>query len=379
MHLECKQLRFFKYFFAECNFPLEEKNIDYYIYSFSSSQKTKEINPIITKLLRCISNSFNPSISISSYKKIQGKRSSNILECVGDGKRPRKGKESPQTTPKFPSGNISFKPLESPSRPSPFLETPIPIIIPSTFNPNTNRDSMATQNPQNGYSFPRSISIREATATIPSRFHSESLRKTIQQLQQNCDEWFNDEVINAYFYLLSQRFPSVGILSSYCLVHPNGVHWSNSKEVMKKFREGIIDKILMPYHLPGHWTLLVITSKGEYAILDSLGRAFHEGYQLKNWLMSNFPQIKDWHPYVPFTNPHQFDTFNCGPYVCLYAELFAQGKSFDQINFGVSSIDVSVIRKQILQELQSNLDALQQLKSNYVQITPHQIVSVGKK
>jgi len=206
------------------------------------------------------------------------------------------------------------------------------------------------------------ILIKEAATAIPSRFDVDSFAKTMQRLQRNNEEWFDDEIINGYFYLLSQRFPSVGYLSSYFLAHPHAAHWSNSQQVVKAFQDGLIDKILIPYHLPGHWTLLVIMDNGEYLILDSLGRLHTQVAQIHKWLTTTFSHIKNWRCSVPFNEPHQFDACNCGPYICLYAELVAQGKSFGHINAGMCCINIAQIRGQILQALQSNMATFQQLK-----------------
>jgi len=169
------------------------------------------------------------------------------------------------------------------------------------------------------------------------------------------DIWFNDEIMNAFFTLLSKRkYPNVGFLSSYFL-HSNSIHWTATQKTLKAFESGELDRILFPFHTPGHWTTVLLASTNNgctFTVLDSFCEQ-KEPTSLSNWLRNTFPR-KSWQFIVPFKHTHQNDSINCGPYSCLYAELAAKGKSLEEIDVEVTSVNIKTYRQQLLSELDAD-------------------------
>ena len=170
------------------------------------------------------------------------------------------------------------------------------------------------------------------------------------------DTWFNDEVINSYFQLLGKKYPNVGFLSSYFLVHSNSSHWKATQRVVQAFIAGQIEKIIFPYHTPEHWTCVAINGKDNvYAIFDSLGKSYTDLNALKEWLQDVLPERK-FHFHTAFHVAHQSDWVNCGTYTCLYAKLLAQGKTIEEINGYCHSLQISKERAALLCELERECD-----------------------
>jgi len=183
---------------------------------------------------------------------------------------------------------------------------------------------------------------------------SSPLTETIQKVRTG---WFNDEIMNAYFTFLSKSYPKVGFLSSFFL-HANSLQWTRTRQVLKAFGSGEINRILIPFHTPGHWTTVLIVNTrnkscqktGAFSVLDSLGEQ-KELPILREWLQKTF-SLRTWTYINPFSQPHQFDSINCGPYACLYAELAAKGKRLKDIDEQCSIVNINSFRNQLLSQLE---------------------------
>jgi len=183
------------------------------------------------------------------------------------------------------------------------------------------------------------------------------LGKTIQ-IMKNGETWFNDEVMNSFFALLSKKYPKVGFLSSYFL-HLNSSHWTDTQNTVQAFQKGKIGRILIPFHIPGHWTTLLISSLSErvgiFAILDSLAASTEEVPCIVTWLEKTFPS-RSWRLVNPFSEPHQNDSVNCGVYSCFFAELAARGMKLQQIDAECKNVNIWEYRNKILGELEAGIE-----------------------
>eukprot|EP01114_Cavostelium_apophysatum_P020103 TRINITY_DN6643_c0_g1_i1.p1 TRINITY_DN6643_c0_g1~~TRINITY_DN6643_c0_g1_i1.p1 ORF type:complete len:218 (+),score=52.80 TRINITY_DN6643_c0_g1_i1:695-1348(+) len=133
--------------------------------------------------------------------------------------------------------------------------------------------------------------------------------------------------------------------------------WSGTQTIVEAFKNRSINQIIFPYHLPNHWTLLVINQNGTYYMLDSLGQSHDEIVALKSWLEKNFSDRR-WTFRVPFVSPHQKDQIHCGAFAILYATKLAQGKTIAQLKSECApkSVNIGNFRAEILAEMQHELD-----------------------
>jgi len=158
------------------------------------------------------------------------------------------------------------------------------------------------------------------------------------------DSWIEGEVLNAYFYLLckqtdnqqqySKKLAFLSTFFSEILTSrgPSAVNkWNSTKSVIEQFTQKEVDYLLIPCLLrANHWVLAVIGHAGFAVLLDSLATPKGKIKKLKNclekWLRTVMP-TRVWNVGIAFVKPVQRDTFNCGVFVCKWAEFLAKGKN----------------------------------------------------
>jgi sentrin-specific protease 1 len=200
-------------------------------------------------------------------------------------------------------------------------------------------------------------------------------------------QWFNDELINAYFYMLAHpRQPAIQLDLTMDIksVVPK-VYAFNSFFFPRLQRDGYEkvaswtrgvdlfdhDLVLIPVHvLCDHWCLVVINvQRMRIDYYDSLYSAEHciDLDLLKHYLCREYVDKKaplrtangkqqqemeecQWLTYEPRnTAPQQRNGSDCGVFVCQLARAFAQGRSFRS----VKASDMLYYRDKMLCELMS--------------------------
>eukprot|EP01117_Protostelium_nocturnum_P008923 TRINITY_DN3202_c0_g1_i1.p1 TRINITY_DN3202_c0_g1~~TRINITY_DN3202_c0_g1_i1.p1 ORF type:complete len:302 (-),score=113.29 TRINITY_DN3202_c0_g1_i1:37-942(-) len=212
---------------------------------------------------------------------------------------------------------------------------------------------------------------------IKNSFESKELNEEQKKLMRKIalmklnNQWFNDELINFYMEIIERRSEKLSILPSWFTSSTNSSNWTRSKNVARDFNQSKINYILIPYHVEGnHWTLAVISRSGNFYLLDSLAMQLDEPKELRQWIDSNLvlPDKKNWVYSCPFSvgseirgkqvaaKAHQRDNFSCGVFVGFYAKLLSQKKNLKEIDGEAKRIQLSRIRKEILEEMGNNIE-----------------------
>ncbi|XP_009951288.1 PREDICTED: sentrin-specific protease 1-like, partial [Leptosomus discolor] len=147
--------------------------------------------------------------------------------------------------------------------------------------------------------------------------------------------WLNDEVINFYLMLLSERskktgYPAIHVFSTffYTKLVSGGYQivrrWTRSIDLFKQ------DIVLVPVHLRAHWALVAIDMrKKTIRYFDSFGQNGGEiCATLFQYLQEEHREKRrldlppsEWtlHSMEPHEIPQQFNGSDCGVFVCQYA------------------------------------------------------------
>jgi sentrin-specific protease 1 len=160
-------------------------------------------------------------------------------------------------------------------------------------------------------------------------------------------EWLNDEVVNFYIQMLLERnqlrqHRKVYIFNThfYPLVQPKGKYDYNRVRrwtLKQKIDVFSLDKVLVPIHLGNHWCLAVINfidKRFEY--YDSLGAANPHCLKiLRQWLQDESVNkrgkqfdLTAWVDYTPKDIPLQRNGFDCGVFMCKFADYTSRNQTF---------------------------------------------------
>jgi len=304
----------FALFLKTCLFPFEEEHVDIYIFPVSA----------VANLL---------STPSKNRESKGNKRNSDEISLKPAFKKPKTDNISPSslsTNSNSILANIK-KLIPPPSiTTSPQKNSPIQAKASKKDVPSTSTDSKISNN---------------------LKANHIDFFQTLEGLKKG--GWFTDEVVNSYFSHLSTKYPNVGFFSSYFMVSKNAQLWTKTQTISKAFLAGKLERIIFPYHVPGHWTLISISHDGVYHLLDSLGKEHPEPVALTEWLNKNFPG-KSWRCNLPFVFPLQNDSIHCGAFICLFAELLSQKQTFDWIEKRCCSQNIQDFRIYLLNQLQKN-------------------------
>lgn len=195
---------------------------------------------------------------------------------------------------------------------------------------------------------------------LVDKFNITIKRKDIQTLQGL--NWLNDEIINFYFNLITEKRTNVYAFNTF--FYPKLVtgkqkslaRWTRKVDLFK------YDKILIPIHLGMHWTLAVIDMKVKrISYYDSMGANNRE------CLLSLYEYLQDEHmdkKKSPLQDtfelvkeegiPKQFNGSDCGMFACKYAEFISRNAkfTFDQTNMSYyrRRMIYEIISKRLLNE-----------------------------
>lgn len=179
--------------------------------------------------------------------------------------------------------------------------------------------------------------------------------------EDNSHLYLNDEVINKYMDLIIERSPDIvyAFNTFFYLAlsdkgYPHVCRWTKKVDIFTK------KKIFIPIHLEeeNHWCLAYIDFE-EKAIkyYDSLGgRNFKCLKLLLQYLIMEHDDKKGkeflpggWSLMNMKTCPKQLNDWDCGVFVCTFAEHLARGVPLD-----FSQKDMDKFRKQIVLEINKN-------------------------
>lgn len=182
------------------------------------------------------------------------------------------------------------------------------------------------------------------------------LRKDIQTLLN--DNWLNDEIINAYMYLIVRRSKQkVYSFNTFFYPKLRDSGYSSVKRWTRKVDIFSHDIILIPIHLGNHWCLSVIDFRLKVvSYYDSLGGSTYGCCKiLLNYLKaeSNDKKKQDfdeenWSQKDRYSEgiPRQSNGSDCGVFACTYAEYITRGAKFD-----FNQKDMPYFRKKMIYEI----------------------------
>jgi len=116
-----------------------------------------------------------------------------------------------------------------------------------------------------------------------------------------------------------------------------------------------LDRVVVPVHLGNHWCLAVINiEEKRFEYYDSLGAGNENCLErLKRYVQDEHKEkkkskidISDWQDYTPNDIPHQQNGYDCGVFMCKYAQCISRGVDFD-----FSQADMAFFRKKMVLEI----------------------------
>ncbi|KAJ1967516.1 hypothetical protein IWQ62_001811 [Dispira parvispora] len=164
----------------------------------------------------------------------------------------------------------------------------------------------------------------------------------LQTLQDG--RWLNDEIVNFYLNLLVQRsqtspaYPTLHTFNTffYSTLQEYGYakvrRWSRKTDIFAK------DLVLIPVHLPGHWTCVVVDMHSKRInYYDSMLGSNRKGFDvIRSYLAQEYTAKKGgefdftgWQDCAPKDIPQQRNGYDCGVFSCTFAEYASRREPFD--------------------------------------------------
>mmetsp|Transcript_6538 Transcript_6538/g.18517 ORF Transcript_6538/g.18517 Transcript_6538/m.18517 type:complete len:786 (+) Transcript_6538:26-2383(+) len=173
--------------------------------------------------------------------------------------------------------------------------------------------------------------------------------------------WLNDECINYYYELLSQRARECNMKCHlfnsffYTIFQRGGYRrvrrWT-SKAKIDIFE---LDKVIFPVHLGNHWCCAVINMREKrFEYYDSLGSPNSSCIQMMRTFVEEEHKarkgapldLSEWEEYQPQDIPHQENGYDCGIFSCMFADFSAQDAPF-----AFRQKHMNYLRKKIILEI----------------------------
>jgi Ulp1 family protease len=161
-------------------------------------------------------------------------------------------------------------------------------------------------------------------------------------------KWLNDEIVNGYIALLKQNLPDTVFIASSFLFERYGGRKYDAVQVgrwFKRAKVSMLEKVYLPIHGPGHWSLAVIDivhRRLEY--FDSLGHPNQAAMKLMRQITSDILHDDgQWAEYRPNHNiPKQENGVDCGVFMLMYI-----GYSVDNLPFSFTQEHMGRFRSRI--------------------------------
>lgn len=190
---------------------------------------------------------------------------------------------------------------------------------------------------------------RDPYAELIQKFNLTIKRIDIQTLNWNPIQWLNDEVINFYMELLSERsrenkkLPKVHSMNTFFLKRLMESNYSAVRRWTRKVDIFSFDIIPIPVHKGCHWCMAIIHFKNKtITYYDSMGSPDDSVLMaLEGYLQDEFRDKKksefdmcDWKKVNAKNIPQQENGSDCGVFSCMFAEFITRKRplTFTQQN-----------------------------------------------
>ena len=176
--------------------------------------------------------------------------------------------------------------------------------------------------------------------------------------------WLNDAVISAYIQLVADRSkadnnPKVCALNTVFYSMFGSLGYDSVRQFTKKLDIFKYDLVMFPIHLGNHWALVVVdTFQLTATYYDSKigpGTTDAPAHIIVKFLEKEYKEKKGQEMGFNFTvqwdktAPQQTNGYDCGVYVCIFAEQLARDETLS-----VNPDDVPAFRKQMVWEIVNN-------------------------
>ena len=181
--------------------------------------------------------------------------------------------------------------------------------------------------------------------------------------------WLNDQIIDGYMWLINERSrrelelnslfqPKVHSFNCYLYLKMMQNEFNSVSNHTKRWNINIFEKdlLLFPISLGNHWTLgAVEINNKQVKYFDSLGGREGKFFKSMKIFLQNETNSRkcvgeiDWNEWkfeVVKSIPKQHNSYDCGVFVCIYAEYLAKGIEFD-----FTQRDMKLFRQRIKYEL----------------------------
>ncbi|KAG4306220.1 hypothetical protein PORY_000208 [Pneumocystis oryctolagi] len=168
-------------------------------------------------------------------------------------------------------------------------------------------------------------------------------------------EWLNDEIINFYIALISERAkaspegPKVYAFNTFFYTTLEKKGYRGVQRWTKRAKVNIMqqDYVFVPIHLGIHWCMSVINfKKKRIEYWDSLNGSSGNTFQLlRDYLVQesgNTIDLDKWKNYIPESGPIQRNGYDCGVFACKTAECIARESPVDY-----TQDDIKELRKRM--------------------------------
>jgi sentrin-specific protease 1 len=186
-------------------------------------------------------------------------------------------------------------------------------------------------------------------------------------------QWLNDEIINCYMSILNDEgkrpenkgYPKVHCFNTFFYVmllnNGKGYMFQRVAKWTKTFDIFALDFVIIPIHIGNnHWCLSVINVRDKRVeYYDSMGGTNPTCMKnLKLYITDEYKakkgvelDISDWTTYTPGNSiPQQENIYDCGVFVCQFAESITSGNSIEFVN----QVDMPYYRKRMMLEILHN-------------------------
>jgi len=180
--------------------------------------------------------------------------------------------------------------------------------------------------------------------TISDKFNIQLKRSDIHRLRDY--EWLNDEVVNFYLNLIMDRnknspnMPKIFVFNTffYPIIEKSNYAYSRVRKWTKSVDLFSLDKVIVPVHLGNHWCLAIVNFNNKrFEYYDSLGGdnlTCHKA--LRRYIADEHKDKKKtdfdftgWENYTPKDIPHQRNGYDCGVFMCKFADFSSKNKGFN--------------------------------------------------
>ncbi|EPX72551.1 SUMO deconjugating enzyme Ulp1 [Schizosaccharomyces octosporus yFS286] len=173
------------------------------------------------------------------------------------------------------------------------------------------------------------------TEPIITKYNIPIMLRDLRTLKSR--QWLNDEVINFYMNLLSDRsrsdssLPRVHVFNTffYTTLQKKGYAGVRRWARRASMKIADFDCVLVPVHLDVHWCMAAINKKKKrFEYWDSLAGSPGKVFDLlKEYYVAETKgavDITDWENYIDHNSPRQQNGYDCGVFACKTAECLAR-------------------------------------------------------